>query len=246
MQRLDDSDDHWRIRVRLPAPLPFQPGQYATLGISTDGRLVERPYSIVSAPSDAELEFYLELVPNGQLTPLLHRLQVGDTLTVRATAKGRFLFDTGSGRTNHLLLCTATGIAPYVSFVRSRLGGEAHGPSAGLHRLFVIQGASRSAQFGYREEMLRIAHGVPWLTYVPTVSRPWDDPQWSGETGRVDDILRKYTDQWQLDGHTTTAYLCGHPEMIEHGRDILRRRGWPGAALRTETYVPSRRRIEPA
>jgi ferredoxin--NADP+ reductase len=83
--------------------------------------------------------------------------------------------------------------------------------------------------------MEKIAREVPWLTYVPTVSRPWED-DWPGETGRVDDILRKYADLWSLDGRHTTAYLCGHPEMLEHGKAILQRHGWPADALKVETY----------
>jgi NAD(P)H-flavin reductase len=52
----------------------------------------------------------------------------------------------------------------------------------------------------------------------------------------VDDLIRKYGDQWSLDTETTTAYLCGHPEMVEHGKAILRRRGWKKEALKEEVY----------
>ena len=86
------------------------------------------------------------------------------------------------------------------------------------------------------DELERMANELPWLTYIPTISRPWDDPSWAGETGRVDDIIRKYTDLWSLDNETTTAYLCGHPDMIENGKGILRRRGWKKEALREEVY----------
>ncbi len=93
-----------------------------------------------------------------------------------------------------------------------------------------------SREFGYREELERLAADVPWLTYVPTVSRPWDDPTWAGETGRVDDLIRKYADNWGLNATIATAYLCGHPEMIDHGKAILRRRGWQKDALKEEVY----------
>ena len=44
------------------------------------------------------------------------------------------------------------------------------------------------------------------------------------------------TDQWSLDAHTTTAYLCGHPEMIERGKAILHRHRWEKDALKEERY----------
>jgi ferredoxin--NADP+ reductase len=234
--RANVSDDHWRVRVHPSNPFTFKAGQYATLGVTTPQRTVERPYSIASSPYDAELEFYIELVPGGALTPLLHRLQQGDTLSLREKAKGRFLFDVTSGRTNHLLLCTSTGIAPYVSYVRTLLKDWEDGRFTGDHQLFLIQGASRSSEFGYRSEFERIQRDVPWLTYVPTVSRPYEDSAWRGETGRLDDVLEKYLDQWSLEAARTTAYLCGHPGMIERGREILGRRGWPITALKEESY----------
>jgi ferredoxin--NADP+ reductase len=234
--RSNVSDHHWRIRVHPSTPFTFKAGQYATLGISTPQRIVERPYSIVSSPYDSHLEFFIELVPAGALTPLLHRLQPGDTLSLRQNAKGRFLFDVASGRTNHLLLCTSTGIAPYVSYVRTLLKDWEDGRFKGDQRLFLIQGASRSSEFGYQSEFERIQSDVPWLTYVPTVSRPREDSAWRGETGRLDDILERYVNQWSLEATRTTAYLCGHPGMIKRGREILGRRGWPSDALREESY----------
>ncbi len=50
----------------------------------------------------------------------------------------------------------------------------------GPHKLFCLQGGSRSWEFGYREELERIAAEVPWLKYVATISRPWEDAAWKG------------------------------------------------------------------
>jgi len=52
----------------------------------------------------------------------------------------------------------------------------------------------------------------------------------------VDDVLRKYVDDWRLTGQDTVAYLCGHPEMIERSKGILRRKGFPKEAIREEIY----------
>ena len=60
---------------------------------------------IVSSPyEEGTLEFFVELVPQGELTPHLYKLQKGDTLLCRKIAKGRFTLDLKSGRTNHFLL----------------------------------------------------------------------------------------------------------------------------------------------
>jgi ferredoxin/flavodoxin---NADP+ reductase len=241
-KRVDFSSDLWMIRIQTGGELKFSAGQYATLGVDGPDKRSERPYSIASSPYESEVEFFFELVPHGQLTPLLYKLQVGDELFVRKASKGRFTLDVNNGgRTNHLLVSTVTGVAPFVSYVRSLNKDWKEGKFAGEHKLFLLNGASRSWEFGYYEELQKFAQEVSWLTYVPTISRPWDDGKWSGEVGRVDDVLRKYADLWRLNGSNSVGYLCGHPEMVEHGKDILKRIGFTKETLKEEIYwVPSK------
>jgi ferredoxin/flavodoxin---NADP+ reductase len=235
------SGDLWKIRIDPSGEFQYVAGQYATLGVRTTEKLIERAYSIVSSPYEKELEIFIELVPHGELTPQLHKVQVGGEITLRKIAKGRFTLDLKSGHKNHLLLCTVTGVAPFVSYARTLQKDWKEGRFPAEIQLYMINGASRSWEFGYREELEGIAAAVPWLHYVPTISRPWEDPKWQGETGRVEDIIRKYSDQWGLTGADTTGYLCGHPEMIEHGKGILARRGFAKEYLKEEVYwIPAK------
>ena len=89
----------------------------------------------------------------------------------------------------------------------------------GDHKLYCLLGASRSWEFGYREELERIAAEAPWFKFM-----------------RVDDLVRKYTDHWGLRPETTTAYLCGHPTMCENGQGILTRAGWQKGSMFEELY----------
>jgi ferredoxin--NADP+ reductase len=241
VDRRQVAEDLWIMRVAPGGEFTYKPGQYATLGVITPQKHIERAYSIASAPHEPLLEFFLELVPNGELTPRLHSLKPGDELTCRKIAKGRFTLDTESGRTNHFLLSTVTGVAPFVSYIRSLYKQWKEGQYNGPHKLFLLDGASRSWEFGYRDLIEPIAQEVPWLKYVATISRPWEDSAWSGETGRIDDVVRKYGDLWGLAPQTTSVYLCGHPMMIESCKAILKRRGWQKKSMREEVYfVPSR------
>src|SRR5215469_8612159 len=115
-KRVDFAPDLWMIRINPGGEFKFAPGQYATLGVQGPTKRLERPYSIVSSPHEEEIEFFFELVPHGELTPELYKLRSGDELLMRKVPKGRFTLDTNSGRTKHLLLCTVTGIAPFVSY----------------------------------------------------------------------------------------------------------------------------------
>ena len=62
IERRDISDDLWVIRVDPGGGYSFVPGQYATLGVVAPEKHYERAYSIVSAPHEKFLEFFVELV----------------------------------------------------------------------------------------------------------------------------------------------------------------------------------------
>lgn len=236
-RRVDFAPDLWMIRVRAGGDFPFIPGQYATLGVEANGKRVERPYSIASSPDEDEIEFFFELVPEGALTPLLYKLQPGDPVLMRKVPKGRFTLDLQGTPTNHLLISTVTGVAPFVSFVRKLSKDWKEGSFDGTHKLFLLNGASRPWEFGYLDELRQFEKELPWFKYVPTVSRPWDHADWPGEIGRADDILRKYADHWELEPGNTLAYICGHPEMIDRSKAILKRRGFTDkAAVKEEIY----------
>lgn len=240
IDRKDYGPELWSIRVQAEEKMNFQPGQYATLAVERDGRLVQRAYSIVSSPLEDEMEFFFELVPQGELTPLIYQLAAGDHLWMRRQARGRFTLDRVSGHRKHLLLSTVTGVAPYVSMARTEARARTQSKDQ-AHELIVVQAASRSWEFAYCEELRRLESEANWLRYVPSVSRPWEDAAWTGEVGRVEDITRKHLDGLRLDPSDTTVYLCGHPQMIVNCKGILQRRGFSKDYIREEIYwIPAK------
>src|SRR5882757_4107651 len=120
LERRELSEDLWLVKVDPGGPFQFKAGQYATLGFDFEGRRIERAYSIVSSRyEEGLLEFFVELVPQGELTPHLYKLHPGDTLFCRTIAKGRFTLDLKRWRAKHLLVATVTGLAPFVSYART-------------------------------------------------------------------------------------------------------------------------------
>src|SRR6201988_625099 len=94
VERTDLSEDLWLIRVDPGGAFTYKAGQYATLGLDQDDKGIDRAYSVVSSPYETDArEFFLELIPQGALNPLLHQLHVGDTMLCRKLSKGRFTLD---------------------------------------------------------------------------------------------------------------------------------------------------------
>lgn len=221
------------LRFRVAEQPVFTAGQFATIGIVVDREIIERPYSIVSSPHEPFLEFFIELVPGGNITPKLWELRLGSTIFVRRRIVGQLTLDTSV--THHLMVATVTGVAPFVSILRTQQIDLGHGPTSN-HQFVVIHGASHSADFGpYRSELEELSR-AGWLTYIPTVSRPWIEPSWVGETGRIEDVLRKHADQFGFDHVNSVAYACGHPQMVVNVKAILARARFGPDQIKQEKY----------
>jgi len=238
--RRDITAELWIARIRPEEKISFQPGQYVTVALPGSDKLIERPYSVASSPHEPELEFFLELVPQGELTPHLYKVPVNGEVFLRRVAKGRFIFDTQSGHANHLLVATVTGVAPYISMIRG-MAARAEAGEKISHRLAVLQAASISVELGYFEELSALAKKHSWLEYIPTVSRTWLDAAWKGEIGRAEDVVRKHLDAHGFTAADTTVYVCGNPDMIENVKGVLKRAGFPKESLKEEVYwVPEK------
>ena len=235
--RRDPAPDLWIIRIRTDAELPYRPGQYVTVGLRSNGKIVERPYSICSSPVEDEIELFIERVPEGELSDPLFALGVGGELIVRRRTKGLFLREAPLLEQPHLFVATVTGIAPFVSLLRT-LATRARSGDWTPVPIVTLQGAAKSAELGYADELVALEREFDWFTYVPTVSRPWEDPEWTGERGRVEDVVRKYADEAGLRPGNGGIFLCGHPGMISGARAIMRRAGFDDKSIREEQYWP--------
>ncbi|MFN2483404.1 MAG: FAD-binding oxidoreductase [Candidatus Limnocylindria bacterium] len=223
------------VSVRaLEAPFPFEPGQYATLGLMGPEKLIQRPMSICS-PVDSipEYEFFIRLVPTGELTPPLWQRGVGDPINIKG-AKGKFTLQPDGRKC--LLVSSGTGIAPFISFVETLLRrGE-------RRELILLNGVSYDRELGYREYMEGVeASGRLPLTYVPTISRPQECPAWTGATGRVETIVEAQMQRCGLDTSNTTIYLCGNPDMVAAVEELASARGFDAKNVRKELYWPKGR-----
>jgi ferredoxin--NADP+ reductase len=217
-------------------PTPFEPGQYMTTGVVTDGRILQRPYSVASGPSVAGTEgyeFFVRLVPILRFTTALWRLPVGHRMRMIGP-KGRFMLEPEDDR-NHLYVSTGTGIAPFISMIReTRAMGRPR-------RTVLINGCSYEEELGYRPflEGLESSGDYP-VTYVPTISRP-SDPRnagWTGKIGRAEQVVSDVCREHGLEPDRTVVYICGNPEMILNVEQVLMDRGFPEFHVKKELYWP--------
>ncbi|MBF0322830.1 MAG: ferredoxin--NADP reductase, partial [Magnetococcales bacterium] len=186
IQRLEITPRLIILRIRPDEPVPFISGQFTVLGLryaaprvadadpetfdpEKGERLIRRAYSISSGCHETDyLEFYISLVTGGQLTPRLFALKTGDRLFVGTKATGMFTLDRVPAGQNILMVATGTGLAPYLSMVRT-LGMAHQCPATSLA---ILHGASHSWDLGYRTDLELLSQKCPSVRYAPIISRP--------------------------------------------------------------------------
>ena len=221
IKRIDHTPDLWSIKLEKKPNYTFKSGQYITIGV--DG--LERPYSIASAPDEPFIEIFIERIPpeeGGQLTPVLHKLKQGDTVSMRPSAKGLFLMEPKYKA--QVMVCTVTGIAPFMSMLRDHFSKGRTG-----NHFYILHGGSYFDELVYSDELRQIAAAHPQdVTYVPTVSRPKEERNkgWEGEGGRVNLVLDRALEKFHLNAAETIIYVCGHPGMIEDVKARFTPKGW--------------------
>jgi ferredoxin-NADP reductase len=218
----------------LEAPFPFEPGQYATLGLMGPEKLIQRPMSISSSADDlSEYEFFIRLVEHGGLTPLMWERSVGDPINIKGP-KGKFLLQPDGRRC--LFVASGTGLAPFISMIETLRGRNQ------AREIVLLHGVSYDYDLAWREELTELANDESsLLRYVGTVSRPQACPDWTGCTGRVETILPGQLDEHGMTADNTTMYLCGNPEMVSAVEEIAAERGFPPEQVRKELYWPKGR-----
>ena len=180
-------------------------------------KLVRRAYSISSGSQERDfVEFYISLVTSGELTPRLFHLQPGDRLFMGESAKGMFTLDGISAEHTIFLVATGTGLAPYISMVRS----AALGFDAPARTITVLHGARYSWDLGYRGELESLAQRCAAFRYIPIITNPSVDKDWQGRVGYLNDWMKKKPELETMCGfplkpENTHVFLCGHPNMVK-------------------------------
>ena len=220
----------------------FKAGQFVALGlpysapkvaqytgeekeIENPDKLIKRAYSIASSSQSKEfLEFYITLVHSGELTPRLFNLKIGDKVNVGTRFVGMFTLDQIPADKNVVLIATGTGVAPYMSMLRSdALKREG--------KLAVIHGAANSWDLGYSSELQLLQSFAPHFKYIPTITEPQKEmTKWHGYTDWIQDMWKNgvVQEKWGTDisPENTHVFLCGNPKMTGDMTTLLEGEGF--------------------
>jgi CDP-4-dehydro-6-deoxyglucose reductase len=222
------ADDVAVVSLRLPLHLnlQFESGQYVDF-IFPDG--LRRSYSIANPSTAAgtiDLEFHIRHLPGGLYTDKVFQgLKPREKLQFEGPLGSFFLRESAKPA---LFLASGTGYAPIRSILLKHLAMNAVRP-------MTLYWGGRSRKDLYMiQEADDLAARYPNFRFVPVLSEPRPEDEWTGATGFVHlAVMRNIPDLsgWQV-------YACGAPLMVEAAtRDFTEKCGLPETEFFADSFV---------
>lgn len=225
------TDHLFSFRTTRNEGFKFIPGQFARLGVragkSKDDKIIWRPYSIVSADYDEELEFYSIIVPDGEFTQRLKTLKVGDEILIDKTNYGLLTTDRFENGRHLWLLSTGTGLAPFISIMYDFQIWEQY------EKVILVHCARNGDELTYQELINNFYTSEIYadmvkdkLIYLKLLTR---ENQHADLYGRITELLEnneleKYA-QVPITVEDSRIMICGNPAMVDDTRKLLAERG---------------------
>jgi ferredoxin--NADP+ reductase len=208
------TDTLFSLRVQAPK-LAFQAGQFVRIALDE----IARPFSFVNPPDDPVLEFYGVIVPEGPLSPRLARLKAGDTLQIATNPAGFLILSEVPDARTLWLLSTGTGIAPFLSILRTEA------PWRRFREVVLVHAARHARELVYRD-MIAALQKERGLRYVSFVSREAEPGSLAGRIpAAIADGRLEAAAGAPLSAESSQVLLCGNPDMLKDGLAALAARG---------------------
>ncbi len=200
----------FNLKLVEPGTIKYKPGQYVQLLAPAYNGSVEevyRAYSISSDPADnTKFELIVRRVANGICTTyLFDHLKENDKVKVNGPYGEFCLRDT---EVPIIFIAGGSGIAPIKCMLHDMVNQQ------NKRKAIFFFGVRSIKDLFLFDEMKEFEDKLVDFKYVPVVSRPEQEDEWRGETGRVTDIASAYLEK-QSDAGNYECYLCGSPGMID-------------------------------
>jgi ferredoxin/flavodoxin---NADP+ reductase len=214
------SDGLFTMAIHCPGVATFESGQFLQVGMQISDKHLHRPYSVASPYCDT-LEFFIVRVDDGELTPKLWAMNVGDPIDVSAKATGSFTLSHTPDAECIWLLATGTGLAPYIAMMREETIWNRY------KKVVLVHGVRHATDLAYQSELLALKNRFGSRFHaVPVVSRAQVPDSISGRitTAIESGSLESRADQ-PLNASTSVVMMCGNPQMLDDVETLLVARG---------------------
>lgn len=213
------SRDIMELRFERPAGFNFLAGQFVRFMVPSEGASVFRPYSLSSAPQQADyLEFCAKILPDGKASKYFLILNEGDSVSI-SQAQGVFVCQPRHVA-RKMFIGTGAGVAPIMSMIAGQL-------SVSTEKIELLFGVRNPQDVFWTDRLDELAMSYSNFKYQLTLSRPHDS--WKGLRGRVSDHLTHIS-------FSAEYYICGSVAMVKDVRSLLIIKGVDTKSIHCEIF----------
>ena len=226
------TDTLFSLKVKAQK-LQFEAGQFVRIALDVEGERVARPFSFVNAPADPVMEFYGVVVPEGPLSPHLARLKAGDALYVADNPSGFLVLREVPLADDLWLLATGTGIAPFLSILRT---GEVW---TRYRRVILVHCTRHANELVYQDLIATIAdaQGSRFVFITFTTREKTPDALQGRMPAAIRDGRLEAAAGAQISPERSQFMLCGNPAMLKDAAAELIARGLRKNRRRTPGHI---------
>lgn len=219
----------FRFELVEPKEINFIPGQYIQLltpVYAKSSEEVYRAYSISSDPAQKNIiDLIIKYVPGGICTTYCFKyLKAGDTVKFNGPYGDFRLTENDS---EMVFVAGGSGMAPFVSILYEMKNKNIKRKTA------YYFGANKADELFLLDEMKQFEKDLPDFKFVPVISEPKQNQNWSGETGLVTEAVERNV----KNASQSEGYLCGSPGLIDASVKILKKLGMPANKIYYDKFA---------
>lgn len=208
-----------------------QAGQHYDLRLTApNGYQAERSYSLANAGEEGVLEFGVELLSNGEVSPYLWSLPIGGQIEVRGPIGGHFVFNTNMPGPL-VLIAGGSGMVPLMSMLRHHAVNFNSDKNRDI--VFIIS-ARTLPHVLYKEELKSLSQKDPKLKVIIALTDV-APPNWPGYKKRIDQEMFE-KELGFLKETMPLIYVCGPTGFVEVATRLLLSIGFNPHAIKTERF----------
>lgn len=202
--------DTFTLTLKPAKPLIFKAGQFCFLRLNEDKLYARHPFTIASAPGQAELSFTAKLT--GRFTKALAELKTGEEVIIDGPYG---IFNIEDDNKDLVFMAGGVGITPFMSIIADRLKTDK------TQNIILLYGSRTGQDIIYRRKLDNIKKN--WFKKVYILSHEYALPETAEyEIGYVNQaIIKKYVSHI----NNSLFYICGPEPMKDSLQKILNQLG---------------------
>jgi len=224
---VDIKDESYNIKtfkLQSPIPISYIAGQYASFKFGFNNEVLDRTWTISSSPlanlpSSNIFEVTIKKLPNGKLTPYIHKtIQIGSKIKLMGI-DGQFIYSIHSKvPEKSLMIAGGIGITPLMAMIRNLNHSQTPTDIILLYSVKTINDrifASELEKIEKNQQLLK-------LKSLITITQTEDEinKNWNGLKGRISiEMMTKYVE----DLKSIIVFLCCPELFMNHILEILKK-----------------------